>query len=308
VWVRAAIIVGMFVWLIGSVFQSITDPDAIPGLSRAGAFSPLVSYLMVQVLTNILYFAGAYYFGEHAWQAARERARTAWRGRLLTAERQRVEEQAVAIERLRIARELHDAVAHHVSMMGVQAAAARSVLGADPALAAQALEQVEDSARDAIRELQGMLVTLRSVDPDAQDAEAGAALASLTVEQIPALVTRDGGTRTQFQVVGEPVPLPPLVSLNLYRIAQEALTNARKHAGVGARVDVRLRYAADAVELEVADDGMGVRRGRVPSSGLGHVGMRERVAADGGTLEVGPRARGGYLVRARVPIAAPRAA
>ncbi|HEY0215412.1 MAG TPA: histidine kinase [Cellulomonas sp.] len=307
-WVRIAIVVAMFLWVLGSVFQAITDPDAIPGLSRAGAFSPLVSYLLVQVLTNILYFAGAYYFGDHAWAAARERARTAWRGRLLTAERRRAEEQAVAIERLRIARELHDAVAHHVSMMGVQAAAARTVLSADATAAAVALEHVEESAREAIRELHGVLGTLRAADPDPRDAEAGAALASLTVEQIPVLVERsaEGGTPAQFQVVGEPVPLPPLVSLNLYRIAQEALTNARRHAGVGARVDVRLRYAAEVVELEVADDGAGVRRGRMPSSGLGQVGMRERVAADGGTLEVGPRGRGGYLVRARVPLAGPR--
>jgi signal transduction histidine kinase len=314
VWVRVGVIVVMFVWLIASVFQAITDPDAIPGLSRAGAFSPLVSYLLVQVLTNILYFAGAYWFGEHAWSAARERARTAWRGRLLTAERRRVEEQAVAIERLRIARELHDAVAHHVSMMGVQAAAARTLLaagggagagsGAGTAQAAAALEQVEESARQAIDELHGILGTLRAADPEAQDAEAGAALASLTVGQIPVLVEQaaESGARVGFQVVGQEVALPPLVSLNLYRIAQEALTNARKHAGVGARVDVRLRYGADAVELEVADDGTGSRRARAVPGGLGQVGMRERVTADGGTLEVGPRARGGYLVRARVPL------
>lgn len=81
VWARSAIIVGMFVWLLIVMFQSVTDPDAVPGLSRAGAFSPLVAYLLVQLLTNILYFAGAYWFGDHAWAAARERARTAWRGR-----------------------------------------------------------------------------------------------------------------------------------------------------------------------------------------------------------------------------------
>jgi signal transduction histidine kinase len=100
------------------------------------------------------------------------------------------------------------------------------------------------------------------------------------------------------------VRVPPLTSLNLYRICQEALTNVRKHAGAGARVDVRLRYEGDAVELEVADDGTGGRRlGRRQSGGLGLVGMRERVAADGGTLEAGARGRGGFLVRARVPLA-----
>lgn len=310
-WVRAGVVVVMFVWLLVAMFRAVTDPEGVPGFSNAGAFSPLVAYLLIQLLTNILYFAGAWWFGDHTWAAARERARTEWRGRQLVGERQRVEEQAVAIERLRLARELHDAVAHHVSMMGVQAGAARMVLGGDPERAAAALEQVEDSAREAIRELQGVLGTLRDVGatPGDDTPPTGSAVASLTVDRIPDLVGRasDNGVPTQFQVVGEPVRLPPLVSLNLYRIAQEALTNVRKHAGVGARVDVRLRYQDDAVELEVADDGRGSRRGpRIPSSGLGLVGMRERVTADGGTLEAGRRGRGGYLVRARVPLAAMR--
>lgn len=308
VWARSAIIVGMFVWLLIVMFQSVTDPDAVPGLSRAGAFSPLVAYLLVQLLTNILYFAGAYWFGDHAWAAARERARTAWRGRQLVGERRRVEEQAVALERLRLARELHDAVAHHVSMMGVQAAAARTLLRADPERAADALEQVEDSAREAIEELHGLLTTLR----DTPGPEAGAAVGSLTVERLPDLVQQaaDSGLAARFQVIGDPVRVPPLMSLNLYRICQEALTNVRKHAGDGARVDVRLRYDAGAVELEVADDGTGGRRvaralrdGVGRAGGLGLVGMRERVAADGGTFEAGARGRGGFLVRARVPLA-----
>jgi signal transduction histidine kinase len=302
-WARSLVIAVMSVWLLISIFQSVTDPDAIPGLSRAGAFSPMAAYLMSQVLTNILYFAGAWYFGDHAWGSARERARTEWRGAQLVAERRVVEEQAVSLERLRLARELHDAVAHHVSLMGVQAGAARVLLAADPARAAEALEQVEDSARDAIR--QGVLGTLREAGAPAR----ADAVASLSVEQLPALVAQscDAGVRATFQVIGDSRPLPPLVSLNLYRIAQEALTNTRKHAGEGARADVRLRYAEDAVELEVSDDGGGVtRRARASGSGLGQVGMRERAAADGGSLEAGPRGRGGYLVRARVPLATMR--
>ena len=111
------------------------------------------------------------------------------------------------------------------------------------------------------------------------------------------------GLPTSFQVVGEPRALPPLVSLNLYRIAQEALTNTRKHAGPGARADVRLRYLPDAVEIEIADDGFGARGGVATGSGLGLLGMRERVVADGGSLHAGPRPRGGFLVRAHVPLA-----
>ncbi len=318
VWVRTAVIVAMFAWLLISIFRTVTDPDSLPDISRAGAFSPLLAYMLIQLLTNVLYFAGAVYFGDHAWAAARQRARTAWRGRQLQAERQRVEEQAVAIERLRLARELHDAVAHHVSMMGVQAAAARTVLDADPARAATALEHVEDSAREAITELHGMLGMLRETAELATPREAGvtdpAMVGSLSVEQIPALVarSREAEVPAEFQVVGSPVRLPPLVSLNLYRIAQEALTNTRKHGGPGARADVRLRYLDDAVELEVADDGSRAGRARLGAdqapSGLGLVGMRERVAADGGTLEAGPRTRGGYLVRARVPLTTMRGA
>lgn len=304
-WVRSGVIVAMFVWLLVTIFQAVTDPEAIPGLSRAGAFSPMVAYLMSQVLTNILYFAGAWYFGEHAWTAARDRARTEWRGEQLVAERRVVEEQAVALERLRLARELHDAVAHHVSLMGVQAGAARVLLDIDPSQSAQALEQVEDSARDAIRELQGVLGTLREAGAPA----GAAAVASLSVSQLPELVEQstESGVRATFQVIGTERKLPPLVSLNLYRIAQEALTNTRKHAGEGARADVRLRYAEDSVELEVTDDGGGItRRARIGGGGLGQLGMKERVAADGGSLEAGPRGRGGYLVRARVPLATMR--
>lgn len=305
-WVRAVVVTGMAVWLLVTIFQSVTDPDAIPGLSRAGAFSPMAAYLMSQVLTNVLYFAGAWYFGDHAWNAARERARTRWRGEQLVTERRVVEEQAVSLERLRLARELHDAVAHHVSLMGVQAAAARVQLAADADGAARSLEQVEDSARAAIAELQGVLGTLREAGVAERP---GPAVGSMTVEQLPTLVAQstEAGVTATFQVIGDPQPLPPLLSLNLYRIAQEALTNTRKHAGEGARADVRLRYTDDAVELEVTDDGGGMsRRARLGGAGLGQIGMRERAAADGGTLVAGPRGRGGYLVRARVPLAAMR--
>lgn len=313
--VRLVVVVVMFVWLIVSIFRTVTDPDSLPDLSRAGAFSPLVAYMLVQLLTNVLYFAGAVWFGNHAWASARDRARTAYRGRLLQLERQVVERQAVTLERLRLARELHDAVAHHVSMMGVQAGAARALLAADPARAATALEQVEESARQGIAEMQGVLGMLREAPAEGVTsggvggpAGIGArdSVGSLTVDRIPELVAQsaEAGLTATFSVVGDPVPLPPLVSLNLYRIAQEALTNSRKHGGVGATADVRLRYLDDAVELEVTDDGAGVRRGLVPSSGLGLIGMRERVAADGGTLDARPRSRGGFLVRARIPLAA----
>ena len=302
-WVRALIIVAMFTWLLVALFVTTSDPESLPDLDRAGAFSPLVAYLLIQLLTNVVYFAGAYWFGNHAWASARERARTLLRTLQLERERQRVAAQAVTLERLRLARELHDAVAHHVSLMGVQAAAARTLLGVDPVRATEALEHVETSAREAISELHGILGTLRDTPDDDGTAGRDEGVGSLDLTRLPALVeeSRAAGVPTTFQVVGEPVRVPPLVALNLYRVAQEALTNVRKHAGPRAAADLRLRYLADAVELEVTDDGAGVR---VPSDGggLGLVGMRERVASDGGTLAVGPRARGGFLVRAHVPL------
>lgn len=323
--VRAIVIAGMFLWLLIALFVTTSDPTSLPDLSRAGAFSPLVAYLLIQLLTNVLYFAGAYWFGERAWASARERARTELRTRQLERERRRVAAQAVALERLRLARELHDAVAHHVSMMGVQAAAARTLMAGDPDKARRTLEQVEESAREAIEELHGILGTLRE-DPEdgladeqadgvpasgaareGQDVPVGApgeAVASLDVSRLPELVqaAREAGLPTTFQVLGEPGRLPPLTSLNLYRITQEALTNTRKHAGPSARADVRLRYTGNAVELEVADDGVGRATGAPGGTGLGLVGIRERVAADGGTLVAGPRSRGGFLVRARIPL------
>lgn len=311
--VRVFVIAGMLIWLVAAIFMTTSDPDSLPELSRAGAFSPLVAYLMIQLLTNILYFAGAYWFGDRQWASARERARTELRTQQLEQERRRVASQAVAIERLRLARELHDAVAHHVSMMGVQAAVARTLLDTDPAQARDTLEHVEESAREAIDELHGILGTLR----DEPDAETTDPVGSLGVDRIPELVATVGetGLAATFVEVGEPVRLSPVLSLNLYRIAQEALTNTRKHAGPHARAEVRLRYLGDAVELEVTDDGAGRKPAAgpqagpladgtpsLPGAGLGLVGIQERVAADGGTLEARPRSRGGFLVRARVPL------
>src|SRR5690606_30484660 len=191
-----------------------------------------------------------------------------------------VEQQAVTIERMRLARELHDAVAHHVSLMGIQAAAARTVLARDPQRAATELERVEDSARQAVTELHSLLGTLRADPSEGTDA-AG----SIGADRTGALVddAQRAGMRVTYPVGGDPVDLPPLASLNLYRITQEALTNVRKHAGAGAAVDIRLRYLPEAVEVEIADDGAGRRRRawRPNGKGLGLIGMQERVSAHG---------------------------
>ena len=160
------------------------------------------------------------------------------------------------------------------------------------------LAAVEASSRDVIAELRQLLETLRAHGNDAD-----VAASTLTLADIPALVSaaRETGLPTQYTVVGEPREVPQVVAVNLYRIAQEALTNARRHAGPHVTADVRIRYTADAVELEVTNTG---RLLAAPRPGLGLLGMRERTIVAGGEIEIGPRERGGFRVRATFPAAA----
>lgn len=301
--VRGFIIAAMLIWVVVNVVVTVSDPDSLPDFSRSGLFSQLASLAIIQVVTNLLYFGGAFFFGNTAWRAAREKALLTARTAELAEERERRAVQAVALDRLRIARELHDVVAHHVSVMGIQAGAARRVLHTDPDQASASLELIESSARTAVDELHRLLTTLRENETDTASESAS----TRGVEQLDELAeqTRQSGTRVSVQVIGEPVPLSPLVSFTLFRVAQEALTNTRKHAGTRATADLRLRYEPDAVELEVADTGLG-RAAAARGSGLGQLGMRERVIAVGGELDVGPRSRGGYLVRARIPLTSGR--
>lgn len=298
--VRVAIIIGMFVWLIITMYRdAISEADKAEVV--AGAMSPYVAFMLIQVLLNALYFGGAYYFGERSWMAAEQRAVLEQRTEELVREREVTAAQAVALDRVRIARELHDVVAHHVSVMGVQAGAARLVIDSDPAQTARLLSGIEASARDAIHELRQLLETLR--DPGGETADGAS---TLDLDDIAALAeaSNDAGLPTAYTVVGEPVAVPSLVAVNLYRIAQESLTNARRHAGPGATADVRVRYDEDGVEVEVVNTGRAIAQLR---PGLGQLGMRERAAASGGTLEVAARPSGGVRVRARVPLVAAEA-
>lgn len=332
--VRGVIVVGMFVWLFWGLIVGSLTPDQLPEMSREGVISPYLAYGLINVLTNLLYFGGAWYFGDSAYRSARSRAELEQRTAELAAERERTRSQAVAIERLRIARELHDVVAHHVSVIGVQAGAARRVLAKDPDAAAAALSAIESSARDAVEELHGLLGTLRSdtgpvVAPaaSAPAASAPAAEPAATststrgIDRLDELVAESvaAGVPTELAIVGEARPVSAVIGVSAYRIVQEALTNVRKHAGAATTAEVRVRWSDAAVEVEVTNTGVrgGVGTGGVGGrdragdggdgspavgAGLGQVGMRERVAAVGGTLELGPRARGGYLVRASFPL------
>jgi len=299
--VRWVIIGGMFAWVFLALSFGWAVPNALPNDDDA-LIPPYIAYSLVNILINVLYFGGAWYAGNRAWTAAVAKHDLAERTAELAAERERTAAQAVTLERVRIARELHDVVAHHVSLMGVQAGAARRVVDRDPAQATASLTVVEDSARTAVEELRRMLGTLREDDRGASATDAAPSTAGLG--RMPALVeaVRSAGRDAGYVVVGDERSVPPTVGAVAFRIAQEAVTNVVKHAGPTARADLRLRYLDDGIEVEVADDGHGSGAARDTSgSGLGHVGMRERVAAVGGRIEIGPRARGGYLVRAWLP-------
>ncbi|MFF4874474.1 sensor histidine kinase [Micromonospora sp. NPDC000668] len=230
--------------------------------------------------------------------------------RASTLEREREAESraAVAEERTRIARELHDVVAHSMAVMIVQADGARFMLDRDPEQARTAVKVVADTGRQALEEMRRLVGVLRDAGPSGAGGSVVAADPEhrrLALTELPDLLARfrDAGLRIRHTVDGEPPALPPGLELTVYRVVQEALTNALKHAGVGAGVEVTLTYAADAVVVRVLDDG----RGRpvvspAPSGGHGLLGMRERVTVYDGSLTAGPRLAGGWQLEARLPL------
>ncbi|GAB3179333.1 signal transduction histidine kinase [Micromonospora palomenae] len=237
--------------------------------------------------------------------------------RAATLEREREAEAraAVAGERARIARELHDVVAHSMAVMIVQADGARYMLDQDPETARAAVKVVADTGRQALEEMRRLVDVLREPSPAEPPATAeppdDAAVAAdpehrrAAVAELPALLDRfrDAGLRVRHTVTGEPAALPPGLDLTVYRVVQEALTNALKHAGVGASVTVTLEHVPDAVVVRVVDDGHGRPPvGPAPSGGHGLVGMRERVGVYDGSLVAGPRLAGGWRVEARLPL------
>jgi signal transduction histidine kinase len=255
-----------------------------------------------------LSLAGAWVLGDRA------RVQRALAGELqeraVRLERDRAQEarRAVAAERARIARELHDVVAHHVSMMVVQAEAGPVVSERDPARAANAFDAIAATGRQALVELRRLLGVLRGDQDGAPSLAPQPGLADL-----PALVEQVGraGLRVELVVEGIQAPLPAGVDLSAYRILQEALTNALRHGGPG-RARVVVRYGGDELRLQVVDEGRGLESavGRRPDdpdrrtrrSGQGLVGMRERVALFDGELHAGPGPGGGFTVDARLPI------
>jgi signal transduction histidine kinase len=202
---------------------------------------------------------------------------------------------AIAEERRRIARDLHDVIAHSVSVMVVQAGAAEDLLDRNPAGVREPIRAVQETGRGALVEIRRLLGLLRE-----DGAELGLA-PQPRLDELPELVaqTDAAGLPVDLRIEGTPRPLPLGVDLSVYRIAQEALTNARKH-NERARAHVRLRYGDDTVELAVENDGVASTNGHRGGHGL--IGMRERVAVFGGTLEAGPSPEGGFRVVARLPL------
>ncbi|THA76313.1 sensor histidine kinase [Streptomyces sp. A0642] len=225
----------------------------------------------------------------------------------LEREREAQSKVAVAAERARIARELHDVVAHNVSVMVVQADGAAYVMDTAPDQARQALETISGTGRQALAEMRRLLGVLRTGDAP----ETGEYVPQPDVEQIEDLIeqVRTAGLAVDFKVEGTPRSLPSGVELTAYRIVQEALTNTRKHGGPNAGASVRLVYFDDGLGLLVEDDGRGAAHelyedGGADGAGHGMIGMRERVGMVGGTLDAGPRPGGGFRISALLPLKA----
>jgi signal transduction histidine kinase len=217
------------------------------------------------------------------------------RAQMAERERDVAAREAVVEERARIARELHDVIAHHVSMIVLQAGAERRVLSDENASTREVLETVEQSGRSALTETRRLLGMLRGDGNDPLTPQPG-------LDDVPMLVgqLRDAGLPVELSIDGERRELPVGIELSAYRIVQEALTNTLKHAG-DARATVHVRYGPDSLELEIADDGPGGNK-RASGGGHGLVGMRERVALYGGRFDASRRPSGGFAIRVVLPI------
>ena len=236
-----------------------------------------------------------------AGQATRSRAQLAdeLADRAVALERAREGEAQAAVqeERARIARELHDVVAHDVSVMVVQAAAAKRIVEREPDRAEEAIVSIEGTGREALAEMRRLLGVLRRGDEDL------ALAPQPSLSRVDALLarTRAVGLDVALERSGDDAPLPAGVDLAAYRVVQEALANVVRHAGA-EHATVRLTYDPRAVVVEVVDDGRGAANGG-GKAGHGLIGLRERVDLYGGDFEAGPRAEGGFGVRARLPVA-----
>jgi signal transduction histidine kinase len=256
-----------------------------------------------QVIPELAVFAIAWVVGDNIRTRRAYLAELEARAARLELEREDKADRAVIEERARIARELHDVIAHNVSVMVVQAGAGEDVFDEDPGKARESLAAVASTGRAALTELRRLLGVIRAED----DRGDPAYTPQPGIERIDELIgqVRETGLPVELSVLGEARPVPEGVGLCAYRIVQEALTNTLKHADASA-AQVQLRYVADALELRVLDDGRGATSRNGETDGQGLIGMRERVALFGGELTAGPRSGPGYAVRARLPLEEPK--
>jgi signal transduction histidine kinase len=276
-------------WVGGACLLGLIGAGVLPS-ARAGA-GPVE--LAAIVLFDAQPFLLGWSLGLMMRRLREYRSALEDRNRQLDEQQEANARRAVLEERVRIARELHDVVAHHVSVMGVQASVARRLFERDPEEAVRAIASVESASRDAIADLQQLVGILRRQ-------EEGDDLAPQpSLRRLPELVghMRQAGLAVELTTQGRPRELPAGVELSAFRIIQEALTNTLKHAGP-ARASVTVRYDDGSVEVEVVDDGHGPAPGPPPAGGKGLLGMQERVSLYGGRLDVGARPGGGFRVHA----------
>ena len=312
------------------ILEAVSDTDPASGI-----FPAMPSYLVYTALINIVYFGGAAAIGINAWRSARRQFALQEQAQTIEVQAVALRDAAVTDERLRIARELHDVVAHHIAAIGVQAAAARRVMDRNPDAASEALRTIEGSSRSAVGEMRALLGALRSeessptatteafeatgstgsiglikhVGASSSPGSSESRTAGHGLDELPALVESHStaGFATSYDVAADPAhpisEIPPLTGLSLYRTVQEALANVRRHS-TASRASVVLRTGerpdrTPYVEVEILDEGR--PRTGTSGSGLGLLGMRERVRSHHGECQIGPRVTGGYRVRVRLP-------
>jgi signal transduction histidine kinase len=275
-------------FVAGFVVLAVTS--MVAQLQPKGSFGSGVFFAIVPGLAMLLARRA---IRDRQLQADAQRARAD----MLEREQEMRAHEAVEEERARIARELHDLVAHNVSVMVVQAGVERHALGDDQASTRQTLASIEQAGRQALIEARRLLGVLRRGDEHEElQPQPGVGQIDALLDQV-----RRAGLSVELEVEGEAAPLPAGLDLCAYRIVQESLTNALKHAGP-AHAHVVMRYAPNALEIAVRDDGQGPSDVNGDTPGHGLIGMRERVALYDGRLETGPRADGGFEVRAHLPL------
>ncbi|HEY3869492.1 MAG TPA: histidine kinase [Actinocrinis sp.] len=335
----ASCLIAAYSSLMYSRYRVAAVLSLLPAAAMLGGLTTIPAIPAVVVPFLVLGAVGLGVNSVHIWRQRVESGRE--RIRALEAEQQTATRLAVERERARIARELHDVVTHNVSVMVIQAGAARKIMDAEPEQARQALLAVESGGRAAMAELRHVmgLLTSTAEEPgsghtvstlsastlipldaaerparDGSPAAAGTTCPESGLElapqpglgQVAALAgrIRDAGVPVELTVSGTPSPLPAGVDLAAYRVVQEALTNAVKHAA-GASVQVIVDYAPETVRVEVADSGGRPGAPAGPGNGRGLIGLRERLAMYGGTLQAGRRPTGGFRVRAVIPLEQP---